>query len=108
MSAPVERQNKNYLVRFLKSGNIKSVHTTPTQTGICNIFDSLQNIDFSKLAVEACYVTRPYLTRHGAGEFPTECDVNQISHTVDISKNDLTNLPNDFQGKIRYGNLRCN
>ena len=90
---------------LLLDGNIKSVHTTPTQTGICNIFDSLQNIDFSKLAVEACYVTRPYLTRHGAGEFPTECDVNQISHTVDISKNDLTNLPNDFQGKIRYGKI---
>ena len=48
---------------------------------------------------EVLYVTRPYLTRHGAGPFPTECPMAEINpHMVD-----RTNMPNPHQQRLRYG-----
>lgn len=49
--------------------------------------------------IEVCYITRSYFTRHGAGNFDTECDVSKINPAIQ----DFTNLHNDFQGSIRYG-----
>ena len=49
--------------------------------------------------VETCYITRTYLTRHGAGEFIEECKKEEINKDM----YDLTNVPNDYQGGIRYG-----
>ncbi|MBQ8965662.1 adenylosuccinate synthetase [Ruminococcus sp.] len=46
----------------------------------------------------AVYVTRSYLTRHGAGPLPHECSPDEIGS---ISP-DRTNLPNPWQGSIRY------
>ena len=54
--------------------------------------------------VEICYVTRTYFTRHGAGPFPTECKLEDINKELV----DNTNLPNDFQGAIRYGYFDLN
>ena len=49
--------------------------------------------------VEICYVTRSYFTRHGVGYFPTECLKSDINSAIV----DNTNVHNDFQDSIRYG-----
>ena len=54
--------------------------------------------------VEVCYVTRTYLTRHGAGPFPEECGKDEINPDM----RDLTNVPNPHQGTLRYGRLEEN
>ena len=51
--------------------------------------------------VEVCYVTRSYMTRHGAGRFDTECEKDAINPFIV----DRTNMPNDFQGSLRFGYL---
>ncbi len=48
---------------------------------------------------EIVYVTRSYLTRHGAGPFPTECGREQIAAGIW----DRTNVPNPHQDTLRYG-----
>ena len=74
-------------------------HTTPSNTGLQNISEMLSGLDFEKIPVEACYVTRTYLTRHGAGPFPRECLKSEINPRMV----DETNQPNAFQGALRYG-----
>lgn len=75
-------------------------HLTTSKTGSVNpkrimIKSGLENED-----VEFCYVTRSYFTRHGAGMFPTECSLSDIT----IARNeDKTNNTNEFQGVFRYG-----
>lgn len=49
--------------------------------------------------VEVVYVTRTYLTRHGAGPFPTECHREEIPH----AEVDKTNSTNKWQDSFRYG-----
>ena len=71
-------------------------HLTPSNTGIQNI---LQYLD-GEIAAEICYVTRPYLTRHGAGKLPNECPREMTGAKVD-----LTNHENEWQGEFRYGKL---
>jgi len=54
-----------------------------------------------ELCDEPCdvyYVSRPYMTRHGAGPLPFERVIPD--HVVD-----LTNQPNEFQGSLRYSPL---
>jgi len=75
---------------------------TPSNTGIDNVLTALYYLgtDWDKFNdVEICYITRSYMTRHGAGAFPTECQ------KADIGENlvDLTNHYNEFQGDFRYG-----
>ena len=48
---------------------------------------------------EILYVTRTYLTRHGAGPFPTECPREMIGKGI----RDRTNTPNPHQQTLRYG-----
>jgi len=50
---------------------------------------------------EVVYVTRSYLTRHGAGPFPTECPKTAIN--PDMA--DRTNVPNPHQQTLRYGHF---
>lgn len=57
--------------------------------------------DDRKMDVEVCYVTRTYLTRHGAGPFKEECRKDEINPEM----KDLTNVPNPHQGTLRYGKL---
>ena len=47
------------------------------------------------------YVTRAYLTRHGAGPLPGECDKARINPDM----TDRTNVPNPHQQVLRYGML---
>lgn len=52
-----------------------------------------------KTETEIIYVTRSYLTRHGAGPFPTECPKESINPDM----TDRTNVPNPHQETLRYG-----
>ncbi|MBQ6621841.1 MAG: adenylosuccinate synthetase [Mogibacterium sp.] len=78
-------------------------HTTPSYTGIRNPAEILREagLGSADADVEAVYVTRSYMTRHGAGRFDTECPVAEINPAI----RDLTNLPNQNQGTLRFGRL---
>ncbi len=75
-------------------------HTTPSFTGAENPVRLIEELS-GESAVEVCYVTRTYLTRHGAGSFPGECEKGEINPLM----TDNTNVPNAYQGAIRYGKL---
>lgn len=76
-------------------------YLTPSQTTpIVPIKTIVKNKwDITPEQVEICYVTRSYMTRHGAGPFPTECKKEDINKNIE----DLTNVPNPFQDTLRYG-----
>ena len=71
-------------------------HLTPSNTGVRNVKQYLAEL----MDVEVVYVTRPYLTRHGAGKLPNECPREIVG-----AKPDLTNHINDWQGEFRYAPL---
>ena len=73
-------------------------HTT-SKTGI--IYPRILLRDKQDFTAEVCYVTRSYLTRHGVG--PLEEAVNKSEINADM--HDKTNVPNEFQGALRYGYL---
>ena len=78
-------------------------HLTPSNTGVKNPLH-LINVglpDDVQKEIEICYVTRTYLTRHGAGRFDGECDKAEINPNMQ----DLTNVPNPHQGTLRYAKL---
>lgn len=70
-------------------------HVTRSRTGLANVSELCRIAGIKK--IEACYITRAYMTRHGAGPFPTE--------DVSLRYEDPTNVPNEFQGSIRFGHL---
>ena len=74
--------------------------TTPSNTGIKYALELLKDMDVSD--VNAHYVTRPYLTRHGDGHLFGESGREYISKGV---AEDRTNHFNDGQGEFRYGAL---
>lgn len=76
-----------------------NVHTTPSNTGMTNIRELEEKLDFH---TEPIYVSRSYLTRHGAD--PRFVD-NELFQSMFY---DETNVPNQFQGKIRYSTLDNN
>ena len=87
-------------------------HLTPSNTGIQNPKKVIEKITWNDyLNIEVCYVTRTYMTRHGAGRFPSECAKSEINPNIV----DKTNVPNPHQDSLRYGMLdlrelskRCN
>lgn len=88
---------------LLDQNNVKyGDNTTPSNTGIKNPHEIISKV-LPDANVEVCYVTRTYLTRHGAGRFDEECDKNMINASME----DKTNVPNHFQGAIRYGRLNA-
>lgn len=72
-------------------------HATPSYTGITNVVEILKN--FSGVRTEVVYMSRCYLTRHGAGPLETEC-AKPYKRIVD-----LTNQPNEWQDTLRFGLL---
>lgn len=70
-------------------------HVTPSKTGLHNVVDLCLGSNIQ--ALEVVYVTRVYMTRHGAGPFPTE--------VKGLWFRDITNKPHRFQQELRYGNL---
>lgn len=78
-------------------------YCTPSNTGLVPAMDIIRNALFHHgistiKNIEICYISRCYLTRHGAGELENE-NVNKIITT------DLTNFTNPYQGSLRYGEL---
>lgn len=71
-------------------------HLTSSRTGVFEPVRFLEKRGFR--LDEAIYVTRPYVTRHGAGPLPSECEREELPG-VGI---DETNIKNDWQGQIRY------
>ena len=55
-------------------------NTTPSNTGSKNSFDIISKVFGSNdIDIELCYVSRTYMTRHGAGTFVTECKKEKIN-----------------------------
>jgi len=78
------------------------IHSTPSSTGLNGVKLCLEkscgaNFDpFAQIgSLDAFYVSRTYLTRHGAGPFPEAVD--------GLKFEDLTNVPNEWQDSIRFG-----
>jgi adenylosuccinate synthase len=78
-------------------------HVTRSNTGISNARDLLHQAGLDAEPLEIIYVTRAYLTRHGAGPFPTELPEKPYPRIED-----LTNVPNPYQDVLRYGLLDLN
>ncbi len=75
---------------------INAPHITASKTGIT---EPVKFLNKRKLELhEAIYVTRTYVTKHGAGPLANEFKKNK---RADL-QTDMTNLPNEWQGDIRY------
>ena len=86
---------------LLLNSDPDNVHTTPSNTGMENIIKIEESLGGS-FVTRPVYVTRSYMTRHGAGSFETEMDLKDIGGHIE---KDITNVPNSFQGSLRYGVL---
>ena len=73
------------------------VHSTPSMTGLEGAISALSLNSIKPASVTANYVTRTYFTRHGAGPFP--------EFTEGLAYRDLTNVQNDYQGAMRFGEM---
>ena len=71
-------------------------HVTASRTGLFHPVRILSKY-YLKLT-EAVYVTRSYVTRHGAGYLPYECTAEELG----ITSPDETNVHNLWQGSLRY------
>lgn len=73
-----------------------SPHVTASRTGLTNPCIFLARWKFT--LDEVVYVTRSYVTRHGAGPLPGECSKEELG----IVEEDVTNSDNPWQGSLRY------
>lgn len=76
-------------------------HLTPSSVGAYNI---TQDIAALNLPTSIYYVSRTYITRHGAGPMEAECEKKDINPNIV----DKTNEENPWQGKLRFGYLNTN
>ncbi len=79
----------------LDQGSEDFPHVTRSNTGLENVAVLIKNLDVN---INVHYVTRSYLTRHGAGPLR-----NELKGPIDIE--DKTNQPNDYQGALRFAPL---
>lgn len=70
-------------------------NVTRSHTGLKNVMALAEENGLR--TVDVTYVTRAYATRHGAGPFP--CEDKNLGYV------DRTNVPNDWQGNLRFGYL---
>jgi adenylosuccinate synthase len=73
-------------------------HVTRSSTGVRNVVEMMGELPPAELSVT--YVTRAYLTRHGAGPLDGELAGKPFPGVYD-----LTNVPHGFQGRLRYALL---
>lgn len=74
---------------------------TPSRTTFHGNMQYIQPMHSNGGDLEICYVTRTYLTRHGNGRLDNECKKEELSNSIE----DKTNLPNEFQGSLRFAPL---
>lgn len=70
-------------------------YVTHAKTGLHNVAIIADRAGIKE--IEAIYVSRAYMTRHGPGPFLTE--------NSGISHEDKTNQPNPWQGNLRFGDF---
>jgi adenylosuccinate synthase len=78
-------------------------NVTPSNTGMKNVEHIINTLGYNKEDIEIIYVTRNYVTRHGIGKFETELEEKPYYNIID-----LTNIPNEYQGILRFGLLDIN
>lgn len=108
----IDIRDYQYLTPYLDKGNLifenaqgllldkNSVfypHVTPTKTGLTYPIGILKELNY-KGEIKSIYVTRPYITRHGAGYLPNECKQTDLYQNI----KDETNIPNEWQGSLRF------
>lgn len=74
---------------------------TPSNTGVYEAVEIIENNHLPVDNIEVCYISRTYLTRHGDGPLENLCSYKNINPCI----YDFTNIPNVNQGKLRYGVL---
>lgn len=72
-------------------------HVTHSYTGMKNVRELCAHAGIGENGTEAYYVSRSYLTRHGAGPLPGE--------DASLSFRDDTNHKNPWQGELRFAPL---
>lgn len=79
-------------------------HVTRSFTGIDNV---LRVLNFAGIddPINLTYVTRPYLTRHGAGPLKREIPAGDDAFGKLFNVVDETNKPHEFQGSLRFAIL---
>lgn len=70
-------------------------HLTHSKTGLTNVRELCKQMGIGEL--DAMFVTRSYMTRHGAGSFVTEDETMKF--------HDATNISNPWQHGLRFGTL---
>ena len=75
-------------------------NVTPSNTGMKNVSKIIKDFKFENENIEITYITRNYMTKHGAGIFTTETKDKPYFNIID-----LTNVPNAYQGDLRFGLL---
>jgi adenylosuccinate synthase len=73
-------------------------HVTRSNTGLLNV-ESLMGVSNIE-KVNPIYLTRCYVTRHGAGPLPNEMDISDVITVIDE-----TNKPNPWQETLRFAPL---
>src|SRR5262249_44358262 len=73
-------------------------HVTRSNTGLKNVLTIAAEAGIAHL--EVIYVTRCYVTRHGAGPLAHELPGPPHPDVIDT-----TNVPNPWQGRLRFGTL---
>ena len=73
-------------------------YVTRSNTGVHNALDVAHEAHLR--ALDVVYVTRAYLTRHGAGPLANELAGRPYDGVVD-----QTNQPNEYQGALRFAHL---
>lgn len=76
-------------------------HVTRARTGSHNIVDFCREFDVT--IDDVFYVTRPYLTRHGADSTFVEADKALFEESFKVIDN--TNVPNKYQDHMKYAFL---
>ena len=79
-----------------RNNTIYAPYVTASNTGLTNPCRFLSRLGLN--LNEVVYVSRAYITRHGAGPLPNECSKAMLGNLSE----DMTNEPNAWQGKLRY------
>lgn len=79
-------------------------HNTPAYVG-ARVPSKIitENFEQNEVDIEALYVTRSYLTRHGKGQIGQTSNLECKKEDINPDMVDLTNVPNPYQGTLRYG-----